>query len=264
MNVFDEMGVYWAEMADKNHTEEQIAFLKSQLRCNGYILDLACGTGRHSILLSMEGYSVVGLDVSLRLLRIAKTKYKHVDLVRGDLRSLPFKPRAFMAAISMDTSLGYLPSEEADELSLVEARRALDDSGIFVVDVFNRENLESKSRRLSFLDKLKWGSVPFWVRLHSRRVLFWLFNWKDYPSFWLLQKRTLIQGSGCLRHLWVVCDKASGKMRIFEHVVRLYGLERLRDLLNSAGFLVNHAFGDYKGGEFSAGSSRLILVANTK
>ncbi len=46
INVFDEMGIYWAEIADKNQTEQQINFLKTQLKSDGYILDLACGTGR--------------------------------------------------------------------------------------------------------------------------------------------------------------------------------------------------------------------------
>ena len=30
-NVFDEMGVYWAEIADKNQTEKQMQFLKNHL-----------------------------------------------------------------------------------------------------------------------------------------------------------------------------------------------------------------------------------------
>jgi ubiquinone/menaquinone biosynthesis C-methylase UbiE len=34
------------------------------------VLDLACGTGRHSIPLSNEGYNMVGLDVSLNLLKM--------------------------------------------------------------------------------------------------------------------------------------------------------------------------------------------------
>ena len=73
-NVFDEMGVYWAEIADKNQTEKQLQFLKTHLKPEGYVLDLACGTGRHSIPLSTEGYDMVGLDVSPKLLRIAKQR----------------------------------------------------------------------------------------------------------------------------------------------------------------------------------------------
>ena len=117
-NVFDEMGVYWAEIADKNQTEKQLQFLKTQIKPDGYILDLACGTGRHLIPLSQQGFNMVGLDISAKLLKIAKQRWREVQLVRGDMRFLPFKPQAFAAAISMDTSFGYLPSEHDDWVSL--------------------------------------------------------------------------------------------------------------------------------------------------
>lgn len=43
MSVFDEMGVYWAEIAEQNFMEKQIQLLKNTLKRNGLILDLACG-----------------------------------------------------------------------------------------------------------------------------------------------------------------------------------------------------------------------------
>ncbi len=107
-NVFDEMGVYWAEIASQNQTEKQLQFLKNQVKPDGYILDVACGTGRHSIPLSQLGYGMVGLDISATLLKIAKLHSKESQFVRGDMRFLPFKPQAFTAVISMDTSFGYL------------------------------------------------------------------------------------------------------------------------------------------------------------
>jgi 2-polyprenyl-3-methyl-5-hydroxy-6-metoxy-1,4-benzoquinol methylase len=38
---------------------------------NGLILDLACGIGRHSILLAESGYNVVGIDISPEYISIA-------------------------------------------------------------------------------------------------------------------------------------------------------------------------------------------------
>ena len=90
-NVFDQMGVYWAEIADKNQTERQIQFLKSQLKPGGRVLDVACGTGRHTVPLKAAGFDMVGLDVSLNLLKIAMQRDPAVQLVRGDIRFLPFK-----------------------------------------------------------------------------------------------------------------------------------------------------------------------------
>jgi ubiquinone/menaquinone biosynthesis C-methylase UbiE len=109
MNVFNEMGKYWAEIADQNSTDCQVKFVKSTLKPDGLVLDLACGTGRHIIPLSKEGYNMVGLDVSSNLLRIAKKQEGDVQLIKADMRFLPFAAEAFSAAVSMDTSFGYLP-----------------------------------------------------------------------------------------------------------------------------------------------------------
>ena len=149
MNVFDEMGNYWAEIADQNQTDRQIKFIKNTLKPEGFVLDLACGTGRHLIPLSKEGYSMVGLDISANLLRIAKSRWRSAELVRADMRFLPFKPEAFSAAVSMDTSFGYLPSEQDDMQSLSEVRETLSQGGVLIVDVFNREHLILKYRTKS-------------------------------------------------------------------------------------------------------------------
>jgi ubiquinone/menaquinone biosynthesis C-methylase UbiE len=240
-NVFDEMGTYWAEMAEQNQTEKQLQFLKTQLKPDGCILDLACGTGRHTIPLSQQGFNIVGLDISSKLLKIAKQCFRGVQLVRGDIRFLPFKTEAFTAAISMDTSLGYLPSESDDAQSLKEVRWVLKQKGAVVVDVFNRKNLTAKYH----------GKTP-------------PAKTKEYPSFFLIQKRRVSDDSDWLCDSWIVRDKACEQVRVFEHTVRLYELESLQRLLESGGFIVNQVYGGYENERFSWDSDRLILIANAK
>ena len=94
MNVFDDMGFYWAEIADQNQTEKQVQFIKKTLKVKGLVLDVACGTGRHLIPLSQSGCEVIGLDISAKLLRIAKSRWRDSQVVRGDMRFLPFKTRS--------------------------------------------------------------------------------------------------------------------------------------------------------------------------
>ena len=240
-NVFEEMGIYWAEIADKNQTERQIQFLKNQLKPDGYVLDLACGTGRHMIPLSQQEYSMLGLDISRNLLRIAKQRSRMVEVVLGDMRHLPFKDEAFAAAISMDTSFGYLPSESDDRFNLAEVQRVLEQRGVFVIDVFNREELALKYRK----------------ETHSS-------SWKEYPSFFLQQKRSISKKGDWLYDLWTIRDKANGQLAVFEHSVRLYGKGELQDLLERADFSVNKVYGGYEGEDFSSNSPRLILVADAK
>lgn len=264
MSVFDQMGFYWSEIADQNQTERQLKFLRSTLRLDSLVLDVACGTGRHLIPLTKEGFDIVGLDISSKLLTIAKNRLKGVQLVRADMRHLPFKPHMFTAALSMDTSLGYLPTEPDDMQTLLELREALTEKGIFVIDVFNRSLLTQKYPG-NWRKQLKSAFFPvkFSNRI-SRRMLFRLFKWREYPSFFLLQKRTVRAHGSRLHDLWVICDKANGQIWVFRHIVKLYQPEYLKKLIGRAGFLVNRVFGDYEQQQFNDNSNRLILIANAK
>jgi SAM-dependent methyltransferase len=232
------MGVYWVEIADKNQTEQQIQFLKRCLKPAGYVLDLACGSGRHSIALSADGYMMVGLDASLRLLKIAKQRSQDIAVVLGDIRFLPFKTGTFDATVSVDTSFGYLPSEADDKVSLSEVRRVMPQEGLLIIDVFNREYLALKYRGQSNSTKEK-----------------------DYPSFILQQKRTISDSGDLLCDLWTIRGKKDYQVSFFEHKVRLYGRDMLWGLLEDAGFRVNRVHGGYGGENFGVDSPRLIFLA---
>jgi SAM-dependent methyltransferase len=262
INVSDEMSNYWAEMADKHATDRQIIFLKQTLTTEGLILDFACGTGSHSVLLGKEGYDTVGLDLSLNL-KIAKNRWRSIQVVRADMRFLPFKPKAFAAAVSMDNSFGYLLTEREDMRSLLGLRDALSERGMLVLDVFNREMLLQKykiSWRKQFKDALLSALLKFQNRL-AKWILLNFSRWKDYPSFLLLQTRTVTPKGKRLFDSWVVYDKASEKIKVFRHVARLYESKELQELLEKAGLTVSHVYGDYERQVFSPNSNRLIMVA---
>ena len=71
----------------------------------GSCLDLGCGTGQYFSLLAECGGRVVGLDVSLDQLQIARRR--HSALVRADAESLPFASESFdtVAAIWVTTDV---------------------------------------------------------------------------------------------------------------------------------------------------------------
>jgi ubiquinone/menaquinone biosynthesis C-methylase UbiE len=262
-NVFDEMGTYWQQIADKGPTERQIQFIKVAVAKEGWILDLACGTGRHTIPLTKENFHVVGLDVSSKLLKIAKQRQPQVQLVKADVQYLPFIEKTFSAAISLDNSFGYLPTEEMDLESLKELHKTLQAKGLFVLDVFNREQLTQKYRKR--LVNLQWLILPPLLKYPNRlsQSLLWaIYKWREYPSFFLLQKRTVNTEAERLCDLWLIIDKAGGKMQVFSHSARLYKLGRLNEMLVEAGFLVERVCGGYEGQDFTVKSTRLIILAD--
>lgn len=69
-------------------------------------LDAPCGYGKSLIPLAMES-QVVGLDLSISMLKRCKLNLKTLhlqsDLIRGDLRALPFRPQTFDAALCLNS-----------------------------------------------------------------------------------------------------------------------------------------------------------------
>lgn len=242
-NVFDEMGNYWAEIADKNSTERQIQFLRNIIEKDKIVLDIACGTGRHMSQLGKEGYFIIGLDLSTKLLKIAKQNQNSLQLIQADMRFPPFMEKSFFTVISMDNSFGYLPSEAADLLSLKSINTVLVNGGLFVLDVFNYEQLSSK---------------------HGRHFLFRKYKWRQYPSFSLLQKRTVNKKKRILQDLWVIKRKIDQKISVFNHYSRLYRLNELKEMLIEAGFVVKTAYGSYEKQELNSESNRLIILSEKK
>lgn len=105
------------------------------------IIDVGCGTGRHTIELTKRGYSVTGIDLSAAQLRRAREKAEQEQLqipfVRCDARSLPFE-QEFDAAIMLCE--GAFPLMETDEMNfqiLASVTRALKERAKFIFTTLN-------------------------------------------------------------------------------------------------------------------------------
>jgi demethylmenaquinone methyltransferase / 2-methoxy-6-polyprenyl-1,4-benzoquinol methylase len=104
------------------------------------VLDLACGTGDLAFLASGGGARVIGLDVTFRMVELAKGKAAvrpaahHPRFIVGDMMALPFPDR------SMDVvTTGYgLRNVPVLERSVQEIRRVLKEDGLLLSLDFNR------------------------------------------------------------------------------------------------------------------------------
>ncbi len=121
------------------------------------ILDLACGFGRHSVVLAQKGLVVTGYDLSESFLKRAKdvadTMKVNIDLIQGDMRQIPFESE-YDAVINMFTAFGFFEHEEEDLQVLKGVHKALKPGGQFLMDVLNREYRNPNSGASS-LDKGK-------------------------------------------------------------------------------------------------------------
>jgi len=89
------------------------------------IIDIGCGTGRHSIELTERGYKVIGIDLSESQLERAKAKAKaqnlQIDFQKHDARNLPFKNEYDLAIMLCE---GAFPLMETDEMNYEILRNA--------------------------------------------------------------------------------------------------------------------------------------------
>ena len=105
--------VYGEEVFTKN-TLKEVDFLLEELgvATGSSVLDVGCGTGRHSIELGRRGYAVTGLDLSSEMLAIASSAAKaeavQVEWIRSNATSFSF-PGKYDAAICLcEGSFGLL------------------------------------------------------------------------------------------------------------------------------------------------------------
>lgn len=125
----------------------------------GNVLDIGTGTGRMAELFAPRAVSIVALDKSLDMLRVARAKLQHlpaggVELVQGDFANLPF------AAHRFDTVLLHQVLHFAQDpaAALAEAARVTRPGGrIAIIDFAShgREDLRDRyaHARLGFTEE---------------------------------------------------------------------------------------------------------------
>lgn len=124
-------------------TQGECDFLEKEFAFNKClkILDVGCGTGRHSIELTRRGYSVTGIDLSDAQLARAREKANEANLninfQKQDARNLPFQQQ-FDAAIMLCE--GGFPLMETDEMNfqiLSNVSKALKKEALFIFTTLN-------------------------------------------------------------------------------------------------------------------------------
>jgi ubiquinone/menaquinone biosynthesis C-methylase UbiE len=93
--------------------KEEARVIEQWLESGACVLDAGCGWGRMFPLVLARGCVLVGLDLSLGVLKGAKTRFPSVPLERGDLTSLPFKDKSFDVVMSLYGPICHVVMAEA-------------------------------------------------------------------------------------------------------------------------------------------------------
>jgi 2-polyprenyl-3-methyl-5-hydroxy-6-metoxy-1,4-benzoquinol methylase len=101
------------------------------------IVDIGCGTGRHSIEMAKLGYQVTGVDPSSDMIQIAKENYSTIgncEFIDGYSSTIAGE---YQLAVSMFNVINHIMSVNELVDFFKSAKKLLVNGGIFIFDCFN-------------------------------------------------------------------------------------------------------------------------------
>jgi len=204
-----------------------------KIPAGSFILDAACGKGRHSRAFAAKGFNVTGIDLSPFSITEAK-KYEQDNLhfYVHDLR-LPFWINYFNYAFNFFTSFGYFKTmrEHHDAIRTIAQSLKLD--GVLLIDYLNRHYVEDN---LVKEEEKRMGNVLFKIN-----------RWFDDDKFY---KNIHVE------------DEEKNITETFREEVKKFSLGDFTDMLSYEGLMIEKVFGDYLLESYNVKTSpRMIIIA---
>lgn len=197
---------------DEKRTTIQVKFLTKLFKKYHVksVLDVACGTGRHTIALKKKGYDITGIDLEPAMISYAKENAiknnLKIDFFTQDMRNIKLNKK-FDAVMIMYTSFAYLTSNEDVLRALKSIYTHLQKNGIIIIDTFfawpklvKKEGLKTK-----LISKMKKGNMRY--ETADKNSIDFVYN---YLYTLATHKREI--GS---KKLPVLQDKKPTKLRLF-------------------------------------------------
>ena len=142
-SLFENYGLKYDSEIFTQGTLAECDFIEKEIASNKEIkiLDIGCGTGRHSIELTRRGYHVLGIDLSESQLKRAREKAAElkleIEFQKHDARHLSYKEEFDLAIMLCE---GAFPLMETDEMNfqiLQSAAKALKPGGKLIFTTLN-------------------------------------------------------------------------------------------------------------------------------
>ena len=220
-------------------------------RSDGRVLELGCGTGRITLPLGRAGAEIVGIDRSAPMLdrarlRVRRARLKHVHLVQGDIRSLPFDAARdrFSTVIAPYGILQSLLREADLSATLASVHSVLEPGGTFGLELV--------------------ADLPSWEE-YKKRVS--LRGWRrQRGGSHVTLVETVRQDRA--RHLTIFDQEFTerrgrqAQVHRFSLTFRTLSVPQMVRRLEKAGFAITALLGDYRGGAWDPRAEVWVILAH--
>ncbi|HNH10835.1 MAG TPA: class I SAM-dependent methyltransferase [Leptospiraceae bacterium] len=199
------------------------------------VLDIACGSGRHSIPFARRGFKVTGIDITESYLHRAENfaveSGENIEFIRSDMLHFS-RQSAFDLIIVLYSSFGFFAEQNDDSKFLENMFDSLNRNGQLILDLKNREYV-----RDNFIAESNMNIDGI-----------------TYSEF------REVEGNFDLIHTtWTI--QSSEFSKTFRTSIRLYDAETVQILLNDAGFGCCTLYSSFKGDLFEKKSPRICAAA---
>jgi ubiquinone/menaquinone biosynthesis C-methylase UbiE len=215
------------------------------------VLELGCGTGRVAIPLAKAGAAVVGIDRSVSMLDRGLKKVRRagvgskVQLIRGDIRQLPFPDQSFPLVMAPYGILQSLLDEQLLAATLKDVRRVLTRGGTFGLElVADLPAWEEYANKVT----LRGARGP-----HGKPIKLIETVKQDRRKHITHFEQTFVEGLG-----------RSQTRKTFSLGFRTLSVPQMVQRLEQAGLVVSSLLGDYQGGPWDLRADVWIILARAK
>jgi len=130
------------------------------------ILDLGCGPGLYSEIFAAKGHHITAVDFSENSINYAQKEARKKNLniryIQGNYLDINLEENQFDLVLLIFTDFGPLLPDERSQL-LYMVRKVLKQGGVFIFDVLNEKNFQSKlsPRNWEVSNKGFWRDKPY-------------------------------------------------------------------------------------------------------
>jgi ubiquinone/menaquinone biosynthesis C-methylase UbiE len=137
-----------SELDHKPFDREVLDAFAGRLTGMGTLVDIGCGPGQIAAFLASRGAEVQGVDLSPKMIEVARELHPEIEFRTADMRALPFDDES-LAGLSAMYCIIHIPRDEVTTV-LGELRRVLYPGGLLLMSFHVGSRVEHASE---FLDE---------------------------------------------------------------------------------------------------------------